>query len=401
MRILIVNTFYYPNMQGGAEQSVKLLAEGLVKKGHEVGIYCVDSKNGNCEPEEHNGVKIYRSTTNDFNLYRFSYDKKSVGRFEKLQQKLLCYWNVKCGKDFEAVCREFKPDVVHSNTIYGMSYLIWKIAYKQKIPIVHTIRDIAVVSPVQHGHKANVLIRMIHRIYMRSFTKYVSGVTAPSQYTLETSLATGCFKHAKVKRCIFNSVDINPSETEVVIEEKRNRISPHIKFMYAGRLVYFKGIEHMIQAFECMEYKNCELSICGGGEMEEYVKQCSKKDSDIVFYGKLDKEALAQKYIESDVLLVPSMWPEPFGRVLIEGNKYGLPVIAGRCGGMPEIIENTHGGETYEPGNAEMLAGLMDQLADRRSYKKYFDSILDTIDIYNIDRQIEKFQSVYKEISGR
>ncbi|WP_277406421.1 hypothetical protein [Lacrimispora xylanisolvens] len=83
MRILIVNTFYYPNMQGGAEQSVKLLAEGLVKKGHEVGIYSVDLRDGICEADIHNGVKIYRFTTNDFNLYRFSYDKKNVGKFEK------------------------------------------------------------------------------------------------------------------------------------------------------------------------------------------------------------------------------------------------------------------------------------------------------------------------------
>lgn len=401
MRILIVNTFYYPNMQGGAEQSVKLLAEGLVKRGHQVGIYSVDSRIGNCKPIVHNGVKIYRYTSNDFNLYRFSYDKKSVGKFEKVQQKLLCYWNVKCSEDFESVCKDFKPDIIHTNTIYGMSYLIWKAAYKNKIPVVHTIRDIAIVSPVQYGHKANHLIRMIHRIYMRSFTKYVSGVTAPSKYTLETSLATGCFKRAGVKKCIFNSVDMDHSEIEAVIREKQNRTSPHIKFMYAGRLVYFKGIEHMIRAFESMKYKDCELYICGNGEMAEYVKKCSVQNPRIVFFGKLDNEKLAEKYEESDVLLVPSVWPEPFGRVLIEGNKYGLPVIAGRCGGMPEIIENTHGGETYKAGNAVELAELMDRLADRKRYKKYFDSILHTIDIYNIDRQIDEFEKVYSEILRR
>ncbi|GLB28318.1 glycosyl transferase [Lacrimispora amygdalina] len=401
MRILIVNTFYYPNMQGGAEQSVKLLAEGLVKKGHEVGIYSVDSRDGHCETAIHNGVKIYRFTTNDFNLYRFSYDKKNVGKFEKIQQKLLCYCNVKCSKDFEFVCNEFKPDIVHTNTIYGMSYLIWKAAYKNKIPIVHTIRDIAIVSPVQYGHKANPLIRLIHRLYMRSFTEYVSCVTAPSRYTLETSLAAGCFKRAGVKKCIFNSVAINHSETEAIMKEKQDRTSPRIKFMYAGRLVYFKGIEHMIRAFESMQYKDCELYICGNGEMEEYVKKCAAQNPRIVFCGKLDNERLAEKYKESDILIVPSVWPEPFGRVLIEGNKYGLPVIAGRCGGMPEILENTHGGETYEAGDAGRLAELMDNLTERKRYKKYFNSILQTIDIYNIDRQIDKFEQVYNEILRR
>ena len=46
MRVLIVNTFYYPNMQGGAEQSVKLLAENLLKQGHTVAVYCADAKDG-------------------------------------------------------------------------------------------------------------------------------------------------------------------------------------------------------------------------------------------------------------------------------------------------------------------------------------------------------------------
>ena len=68
---------------------------------------------------------------------------------------------------------------------------------------------------------------------------------------------------------------------------------------------------------------------------------------------------------------------------------------------MPEIIENTQGGETYEAGNAGQLAELMDNLAERKRYKKYFNSILQTIDIYNIDRQIDKFEQVYHEILRR
>ena len=55
MRVLIVNTFYYPNMQGGAEQSVKLLAENFLKHGNTVAIYCADAKDGKKTVEEING----------------------------------------------------------------------------------------------------------------------------------------------------------------------------------------------------------------------------------------------------------------------------------------------------------------------------------------------------------
>jgi hypothetical protein len=42
LKILIFNTLYYPNIVGGAEKSVQLLAEGLIKKGHEVVIICTE-----------------------------------------------------------------------------------------------------------------------------------------------------------------------------------------------------------------------------------------------------------------------------------------------------------------------------------------------------------------------
>lgn len=392
-----MNTFYYPNMQGGAEQSVKLLAEGMVKNGYEVAVYCIDSKNGNQE-EEYNGVKVYRCTGNDFHLYRFTYDKKNVGKLEKIQQKLLTRWNRKCCRDFQEICEKFQPDIVHSNSVYGMSYLIWKEAYKRGIPVVHTIRDRAIVSPVQYGHKVNRLVLKAHRLYMRYFTKFVSGVTAPSEYTLRTSLETGCFKHAVLKQCIFNSVKFEKSDLHHLMEEKKLRNSPHIKFMYAGRLVQHKGIAHMLDAFWKMQNKDCELYICGGGEMAELVRQAAEKDSRIIYCGKLNNEELEKKYKECDVLLVPSQWPEPFGRVVIEGNMYGMPVIAGRCGGIPEIIENTHGGKLYTAGSADELAEQMDRFTDRAVFQAYFDSIEKTIDIYGINHQLKRFEEVYRAL---
>lgn len=399
MRILVVNTFYYPNMTGGAEQSVKLLAEGLCQKGHQVAVYCVDSKDGKCEISEHNGVKIYRYTTNRFNLYKFSYDKKSIGKVEKIHQKLISLFNRKCVKDFEFVCVDFKPEVIHTNSVYGMSQMVWRKAYKMKIPVVHTIRDIGIVSPVQYGHKANKLLMTLHKSMTRYTTGFVSAVTAPSQYTLQTSLDTGSFSNVIEKQCIFNSVEINIEEIKKIIAEKRSRTDKKIKFMYAGRLIYFKGIEHMIEAFECIHNQNCELHICGNGNMKEFVEEWAKKDIRIIYHGKLNNKQLADMYDECDVLLMPSCWPEPFGRVLIEGNIHGMPVIAGKCGGIPEIIDTTKGGVLYEAGNAGELAEKMEMMLKRELYHGYFDSIIRSIDTYNIKHQLNAFLHIYNIVT--
>lgn len=403
MKILIVNTFYYPNMQGGAEQSVKLLAEGLVEQGNEVGVYCVDAKDGSNEDCEYNGVHIFRRSTHKFNLYRFSYNKKKVGKIEKVTQKLISTYNSEVVKEFKEFCVSYRPDIIHTNTIYGISGFIWKAAHDLNIPVIHTVRDIGIVSPVQYGHKASCLVREFHRIKTLYTTKFPEGVTAPSQYTLRTSLETGAFKNAKIKKCIFNSVKFDINDVIEIIKEKESRSdkSP-VKFMYAGRLIYFKGIKNMIEAFEHLDNRNCELHICGTGELAGYVSDCAKKDTRIIFCGKLDNQKLAEKYKECDVLLFPSVWPEPFGRVFIEGNMYGMPVIAGNCGGIPEINAVTHGGELCDCNDVEQLSLLMKKFLNRNIYKEYFENIIRNISAFNIDIQIREYEKIYNLlISGK
>lgn len=401
MRILIVNTFYYPNMQGGAEQSVKLLAENLISCGHDVAVYCADSRDGKKTVENINGVIVYRCTTGKFNLYKYSYEKSNVGTLEKITQKLRCYYNSECEKDFEKICDTFKPEIIHTNTLYGIPCSVWKIANKRGIAVVHTIRDTAILSPVQHGHKVSPLVVNMHQEYMRRVSKYVDAVTAPSEYTLRTSLDTGAFRESKVKECVFNSVAIDYDLLRKMIRERRERKNECIKFMYAGRLVYFKGISQMIDAFSKIRDMHCELHICGTGDMVDYVKEQAEKDSRIIYCGKLGSEELAKKYQECDVLIFPSVWPEPFGRVFIEGNMYGMPVIAGNCGGIPEIYEVTHGGDLCNCDNIADFANLLQRYLKRDYINQFYDNIESSIETFDIKRQISSFEKIYDKIGNR
>lgn len=398
MRILIVSTFYYPNMKGGAEQSIKLLAENLVKRGHEVGAFCIDLNGDPIEGEQYHGVKVFRHTAGNFNLYKFSYDKQNVGKLEKVYQKLVCYYNKKTIREFSEVLSEFRPDVIHTNSTYGMSQFVWKAAYKLNIPVVHTIRDTAIVSPVTYGHSVNGFVLNAHRRYVKSLSKYVTAVTAPSEYTLNTSLVNNNFCNAIVKKCIFNSVAIDKEALIANIEKRRKYTSDVIKFVFAGRLVNIKGVKHMIEAFENLENNNTELHICGDGELLDYVKEKASLNNRIIVYGKLDNDELAKVLDECDVIIVPSIWPEPFGRVLIEGNLHGLPVIATNCGGMPEIIENTKAGIIYQSGNSLELKKCMEYYCSRDNIKEAFDNIIENIEIYDIAKQVDSFESIYSQL---
>ena len=84
---MIVNTFYFPDIIGGAEVSVQKLAEGLVKNGNEVVILCNGEHNS---IETINGIKIIRKKFN--NIFSFFQYRKSTG-LKKILYKILDYYN--------------------------------------------------------------------------------------------------------------------------------------------------------------------------------------------------------------------------------------------------------------------------------------------------------------------
>jgi glycosyltransferase involved in cell wall biosynthesis len=63
-----------------------------------------------------------------------------------------------------------------------------------------------------------------------------------------------------------------------------------------------------------------------------------------------------------DVLAVPSLWHEPFGRVAIEAMAWGIPVIASRRGGLPEIVQPGVNGWLFEPDEKESLPRFLRSL---------------------------------------
>jgi glycosyltransferase involved in cell wall biosynthesis len=72
-------------------------------------------------------------------------------------------------------------------------------------------------------------------------------------------------------------------------------------------------------------------------------------------------------YPAIDVLVVPSLWDEPFGRVCIEAFANGVPVVAARSGALPEIVEVGKSGLTFRAGDDRGLADCLRTLAQDRA----------------------------------
>ncbi len=137
------------------------------------------------------------------------------------------------------------------------------------------------------------------------------------------------------------------------------------RVVFAGRIVAPKGIDVLIHAARTVEG---EFVVCGDGWRLEDMRKLTRRlglDERVNFKGWLDAGELARELAEASVVVVPSVWPEPFGLVGIEAFAAGRPVIASHTGGIGDWLEDGVSGLAVAPGDADALAqALQELLAD-------------------------------------
>lgn len=396
MRILIVNSFYYPNLVGGCEHSVKLLAEGLHNNKNEVAVFTIDNLSSRgIVREKISNVEIFRCDGGMFNTSVRLHMKKNI--LNKILNKFVELHNNYVSKMFEKVVDDFKPDIIHTNNLYGLSPLIWKVAASKNVKTVHTIRDYWILDPtVENKERKNIFVKN-YQHYFRKYSNYVDLVTAPSKFTLETLLKNNYFKNANSK-VIQNCVNMNIKQVNDIIFEKNKRNSNSIIFIYVGMIDEKKGIINLLKAFSNINNDNISLLICGNGILENIVNDYCNRDKRISFLGQLSKNELNIQWTKADVCIVPSIWDEPFGRVVIEANQYGLPVIGSNKGGIKEILDNIKTGELFQYNDINDLTDKIKRFSVRDNIVKYYDKILNNIEYYSLENQIKMFQKEYERL---
>lgn len=397
MHILIVNSYYYPEIEGGAEYSVKMLAETLVKNGHMVSVICTSEENIH---ENIKGVDIYRFKSKCLVRTKDCYKKNTVIR---KAHRLLDVYNPFNYKVLDRLVKMINPDVIHSNGLYDISPIIWRVAKANKISLVHTLRDYCLIC--EHSNllrrqtgEACVRPRWLckgYRWFNALQTKNVDVVTAPSKHTLDIVCKAGLFDKAG-KAVVFNATDIDIEQVQTNIDrrnvERRNRNV--FTFVFIGTFVEFKGVKWLIESFERTKDMSLRLLLCGKGELLDYIKEAEKKDSRIKYRGFLEQKELREVLETTDVLVCPSLWNEPFGRVVLDAYQAGMPVIATNIGALPSIVKDGKTGVIVNAADDNSLYNALYKI--RTNISIYGSNIKEFVENFTLEAQQKRFVEIYK-----
>ncbi len=145
------------------------------------------------------------------------------------------------------------------------------------------------------------------------------------------------------------------------------------------------------------------MNIVGSGEKTSEYKNLVKKlnlDKHVNFLGRKKKEEIAELMRKSTFFVLPSLW-ENLPCVIIEALSCGLPVVATRVGGIPEIINNKNG-VLVKPSDSEELATAMEWMMDNFDKFSFAEIAKEAHKKYSYDTVGEKITKFYiKVLNGR
>lgn len=173
----------------------------------------------------------------------------------------------------------------------------------------------------------------------------------PSQFTREKFIEVGFPAHAISVKPNFISPDPSVGDGDGGFA------------LYVGRLSHEKGIETMLQQWQAIG-SSLPLKIVGTGPLESVVANAASEYEAISFEGFQSMPRVLELIGQATCVVMPSLWYETFGRVIIEAFAKGTPVLVTNLGAMAELVSDGETGFRFDPHKTDDLATKVKQLTD-------------------------------------
>jgi glycosyltransferase involved in cell wall biosynthesis len=399
MKILFIHTLYAPDIVGGAEIVLQSLAEGARSRGIEVAILTTTDKPGLLQ-DEVNGIRVWRVGLR--NLYWHKYSERP-GTIQRRLWHVIDIYNSLMTPFVNKVVSMERPTVASVHNLPGFSLSAWSALRRSGVPIVQVLHDHYLLCPAStmYRHQHNCIKQCssckLMRLPHKSMSQYVSGVVGVSNYILSRHLDAGYFEGVKNRRVIYNTRTAREIGLSFRQEIQTDSNRP-LSFGFIGALHPVKGIELLLRTYTEHEFPGSDLWVAGTGEIG-YVDKLKRiaEGHPVHFLGRITP---AEFYSQVDVVIVPSLWNEPLGTVIMEAMIYGKVIIATNTGGSPEMIINGENGLLFNPEMPNGLFDAMVQVAGSPDLRKHLAEGADRHRARFMDRDhfLDEHISIYTDV---
>jgi glycosyltransferase involved in cell wall biosynthesis len=144
---------------------------------------------------------------------------------------------------------------------------------------------------------------------------------------------------------------------------------------YSGRFSEEKGVHLFLEVARRFKDTSIEFLMIGDGYLkEELQKKAQEEFLKVKFAGWIKDRKQYMDYInQTQVMIVPSLWPETFGMVILDAFQCGTPVIGTNMGGIPYIIEDNKNGFVVSPDPAKFAEKIKVLLDNRQLWRQFSD----------------------------
>ncbi|BAL78841.1 glycosyltransferase family 4 protein [Bradyrhizobium cosmicum] len=359
MKVLVTSSLYptpgAPKVVGGAEIFVRRLVESLVARGDVIEVVRAASMPDQ-KVERFNDVDVYSAQSK--NIYLPFNEQRSPparGIWHAVED-----WQ-RTADVVGARIDAFKPDLLHSNNLSGLTTAIWKAAHDRRIPIVHTLHDFYLTCPrcsrFSNGRtcKHTCLSCKLLTISRRKATGQLSAVVGVSQRILDIHTELGLFSNTR-RKVIRHASALGP------IAPSATPPSNTLRLGFIGRLTEEKGIYNLVKAVSLLPPNSVRLIIAGyaSDELKQELRDLAQH-AKLEFLGFVAPEKF---YEQIDVVVIPPIWEEPGPIVVADARAAGKPFLGTRFGGIPEAVARGAKGWLTEP-DPESLAASIRQLLSK------------------------------------
>ncbi|MBP3604425.1 MAG: glycosyltransferase [Lachnospiraceae bacterium] len=355
-------------LSGGGFGGIEILCRDLAKISRDRNEFCFLFSGGEIADEmKKDGIPVY-----------FYWEKPFLNRIFQL-------WNLVRKEKYDAV-------IVHHE---GLGIYLFFLILLYSFPSIRFIKYLHCAFEEKYFYtgkkiKDYLYYKVLEKILLKS-----CHIIAVSRFVKESYCNEFKCDADKIT-VIYNGINFCDDEKFV---EKEIRTSETIKLLYVGRLVDVKGIQSLLNAVKQLlaEGENIELNVLGDGEdrwkYEDFVRE-NNIENKIFFRGyQMDKEPY---YRENPIFVYPSVWQEAFGISIVEALAKGLICVAGKVGGIPEIIKDNQNGYLFEHHKNNDLVNVLKLAIEkhRNSYdadmrKAAYESA-HIFDIYTTNAMLER-----------